>query len=107
MPDGSAVSRRMKVIVPESGYESPAEFSNDKGGAEKSSEQRRPVLSGSIDETDITSPQLFGKNGLFERRIDQEKGAQQEWVCKIAIRDRISCFTWTFFTMVLVAQNVP
>jgi hypothetical protein len=81
----------MRPIVPENGYESPSEFPE---------RRRHGYFSGSSEETHVGSKDTSDANGVpgGVRSALEGKHAHATW--KVAIRDRIGCHTWTWFTMV-------
>jgi hypothetical protein len=80
----------MRPTLPENGYESPNELPA----------RRHGYFSGGSEETHIGSTAFLDTNGALEamRSALEVKDAQD--ARKVAIRDRIGCYTWTWFTMV-------
>lgn len=101
MPDGPSLPERMRPILPENGYESPNEFSSGLADTER---RRTGYFWGGSDETRVGSADSTLANGVpgMKRRASEGKHVQS--TRPVAIRDRIGCCTWTWFTMVLHPQ---
>ncbi len=106
MPDASALPERMRPILPENGYESPNEFSNGMVDLEKDAERRRTsYFWGGSNETRIGFTNSIHANGRPEMGRRASEGRQVQSTRPVAIRDRIGCYTWTWFTMVPRPQS--
>ena len=96
----------MNRTLPENGYESPQPPENDgfsNGIDNKKGERRRNGVSGGCDGTTggAESPDLpLGVNG--EDRIQGRVGESRV----IGFRDRVGCYTWTWFTMTMATGGI-
>jgi hypothetical protein len=81
----------MRAIVPENSYESPGEFPE---------QGRHGYFSGGSEETHVGSTGTSDANGDLGRMRSALEGKNAHATRKVAIRDRIGCHTWTWFTMV-------
>ncbi|KAH7408042.1 voltage-dependent anion channel-domain-containing protein [Cadophora sp. MPI-SDFR-AT-0126] len=118
MPTSPSVSGRLnQEEVAEKGYESPvsaedtpANFSN--GNADNNGERRRAGYSLRDDVADIeridpeagTIPQTSHRSNKERVGIDPEAGGGAPG--KVGIRDRIACYTWTWFTMNMATGGI-
>jgi hypothetical protein len=81
----------MRPIVPENGYESPNEFPE---------RRRHGYFSEGSEETHVGSTASSDANGVLGGMKSVLEGERAQATRKVAIRDRIGCHTWTWFTMV-------
>ena len=108
MSVGTSLPERVKVIIPENGYESATELvviSSGRCAAQVDIERRRHAFFGDSDETQIgfnATPDAHGLSGDRSGVIEEHKDARLGPRRQVSIRDRIGCFTWTWFTMVLL-----
>jgi len=81
----------MRPIIPENGYESPNEFPE---------RRRHGYFSGGSEESHIGSTDTSNANDVLGGMRSPLEGKHAHATRKVAIRDRIGCYTWTWFTMV-------
>jgi hypothetical protein len=100
----------MKRTAPENGYESPRSpdceegfFGNDMGnGTHKAGERRRAGRNGQafVGGQGPETQDRVGKN-------DADLGREEERETKkVGIRDRLGCYTWTWFTMTMATGGI-
>jgi hypothetical protein len=97
----------MKRILPENGYESPQSpehgdipFGN---GIDKKWERRRSWFAGGNDETaggaeSADSPLDMDRGDRIQDRFGESR--------IIGFRDRVGCYTWTWFTMTMATGGI-
>ena len=99
----------MTEVVPENGYESPSpdtevEFS---GSATLSHGRRRKaIVRGSIDDKDLEAERQdahMQSNGTNQVQQDADRGIRLR---RVGIRDRVCCYTWTWFTMTMATGGI-
>ncbi len=100
MPDSLSLPERMRPAIPENGYESPNEFPSSRTDLKKDSERRRNTYLWGSDEARIGSTDSSHANGVLGREKSAAEDKQVQFTRPVAIRDRIGCYTWTWFTMV-------
>jgi hypothetical protein len=79
----------MRPVILENGYESPNELPA----------RRHGYFSGSSDETHVGLPTSPDANGVLRGIGNALEDKEAHAARKFAIRDRIGCYTWTWFTM--------
>jgi hypothetical protein len=89
----------MRVLLPENGYESPAEISTGRVDLHGSHEGHNRVILGNSHQISTSSTESSNLNGVLEK-LEHEQAGQEQQRYKIGIRARIGCYTWTWFTMV-------
>lgn len=101
----------MRGVLPENGYESPRSPDDDKlfGQGIHNGERRRNGRTKSSDNPDeVGSPEskayLNGAAGTAEHKLDEE--ARGKTKRKVGLRDRVGCFTWTWFTMTMATGGI-
>jgi hypothetical protein len=90
MSDESYLPKLMRPVTPENGYESPNEILA----------RRHGYFSGSTDETHVDFPASPDASRVLEGIGNALEDKEAHATRKVAIRDRIGCYTWTWFTMV-------
>lgn len=93
----------MEITKAENGYESPTDALAGGSIASgitclKLDSERRRTVNG---EAQIESP-TPESSALFQQQDKDEE--KTKYFKKVSIRDRIGCFTWTWFTMVMLTQ---
>ncbi|KAL2073905.1 hypothetical protein VTL71DRAFT_11231 [Oculimacula yallundae] len=123
MSTPTPVPRRLNEDVPENGYQTPrtleecrsidegpgffGDFDRDKGV-----ERRRNVYNGTedvADEDEIisgTKPSPQASNGTDAEEALKGIGSGKEKLGKVGFRDRIACYTWTWFTMNMATGGI-
>jgi hypothetical protein len=98
----------MRAVIPENGYESPG--INDEvffGKKEKGGERRRVNFSGSSDGSELVEREgADGQNTNGERIADQHLNDEGKKPRIAGLRDRVGCFTWTWFTMTMATGGI-
>jgi hypothetical protein len=100
----------MRSIIPENGYESPRLPDNDGALLEQaqfSGERRRPAWTRSGDQRDEFATTNVharpnGGGGITAQNSDEEVGKKS----MVGFRDRVGCFTWTWFTMTMATGGI-
>jgi len=100
----------MKRTHPENGYESPRSpdgedgfFGNDTGnGTHKAGERRRAGRSGQAF-LGGRSPKTQDHVGRNEANLGREEATETK---KVGLRDRLGCYTWTWFTMTMATGGI-
>ncbi|KAF4625133.1 hypothetical protein G7Y89_g13036 [Cudoniella acicularis] len=95
----------------DNGYESPQSpeeegvfFGN---GTQNGKERRRIIYSGNIDNALVGDYNSGSHRGNQDANNQQSKESDMEGgVEKFGIRDRISCFTWTWYTMTMATGGI-
>jgi hypothetical protein len=100
MPECLSLPERMRPVIPANGYESPNEFCSGRADLESDSERRRNTYFWGSDITHTGSLDSSNTNGVLARSKSAAEDKQVQPTRPVAIRDRIGCFTWTWFTMV-------
>jgi len=109
MSTPTSLPRRIRRQLPENGYESPCPPENEGGyfgnGIHKDGERRRTRFADSSGETfvGVQSPETqnhVGRDNVESRRDD---GIE---VRKVGFRDRVGCYTWTWFTMTMATGGI-
>lgn len=116
MSDGSPTSQCVRAVAVEHGYESPTELFHHEsiarvtGVTGPNRKRRRHIFSQNPDQGHVDQRKTEGQhNGQImeeaglQRVNDGSIGVTQR---KVSWRDRIGCFTWTWFTMVKFDLNV-
>jgi hypothetical protein len=97
----------MKWILPENGYESPRSPENDDilfgNGIDKKRERRRNGVARGEDETaggpeSADSPLDISREDRIQDRVGESR--------IIGFRDRVGCYTWTWFTMTMATGGI-
>jgi hypothetical protein len=91
MPGGPSLPKHMRPISPGNSYESPNELPE---------RRRHGYVSGSREKTQIGSTDIPDANEILGEMRNALEGNHAHATRKVAIRDRIGCHTWTWFTMV-------
>jgi hypothetical protein len=105
------VSGRVKGKLPENGYESPRSPENEEpflngigNGTPKVGERRRAGRSGQTFVA-FQSPETLDHIGIG--RSDADSGREEDTNSrKVGIRDRVGCYTWTWFTMTMATGGI-
>lgn len=105
----------MTVEIPENGYASPSMFESDHDPMDDAEPQRRPGprslprrMAFMMNEEDTLvaveepAPTPSPADKLDEKSLDRQQGSSR----KIGIRDRIKCYTWTWFTMNMATGGI-
>jgi hypothetical protein len=103
------LSRRIERLLPENGYESPRELENEDGffgniigngthrvGGRKPS--RRGQTSVGVESPEARNDVSRSDTGLV--------GEEDRDAKKVGIRDRVGCYTWTWFTMTMATGGI-
>ncbi|TVY75873.1 Malic acid transport protein [Lachnellula suecica] len=107
----SSLPRRMRIIIPENGYESP-QCPGTPGNGNGNGKHRRMNgdtagngngFSGGQIGLDNPQSQAYIQSRL---RIEREDGDEKARTRKIGFRDRVSCYTWTWFTMTMATGGI-
>ncbi|RQM07759.1 hypothetical protein DH86_00003040, partial [Scytalidium sp. 3C] len=101
--------------IPENGYASPSMFESDHDPMDDAEPQRRPGprslprrMAFMMNEEDTLvaveepAPTPSPADKLDEKSLDRQQGSSR----KIGIRDRIKCYTWTWFTMNMATGGI-
>lgn len=107
-----SLPRRIRTILPENGYESPQLPDDDilfgqgiHNGQRRSA--RRSKGSDKGDKHDqVDGPDsrayLNGESRVDQPKTDEEDGEKT----RVGFRDRVRCFTWTWFTMTMATGGI-
>jgi hypothetical protein len=100
----------MTRTVPDSGYESPVSPDSDSiafdGGILKDGERRRNGFGGN-DEL-ASEPQNQDSQKPLKRiaKADRQRDEDEDRIRRAGFRDRIGCYTWTWFTMTMATGGI-
>ncbi|KAH6722727.1 voltage-dependent anion channel-domain-containing protein [Leptodontidium sp. MPI-SDFR-AT-0119] len=118
MPASTPIPGRLNPEAPENGYESPGlleeapVFFSDLDMVNSGEERRRTGYNGRDDVADTErSNSRTGTSPQTSNRADEEKAAKDieagtGGVGKVGFRDRIACYTWTWFTMNMATGGI-
>ena len=113
MPTSTPVPGRMIRTLPENGYESPQSPENDEilfaHGIHRDGKRRRNPFMGSSEEIPPEVGEGNAGSQAYQNetgRVDQEKQDEEGEPKRVGFRDRISCFTWTWFTMTMATGGI-
>ncbi|TVY39474.1 Malic acid transport protein [Lachnellula occidentalis] len=105
----TSIPRRLRITLPENGYESP-QYSHTPPitgiGTHRHGERHRPGIGGD------GQPSSGLDHSQSEAYLQSELGDHQDATDeklhkrKVGIRDRIGCYTWTWFTMTMATGGI-
>lgn len=103
------LSRRIERLLPENGYESPREpenedgfFGNIIGNGTHRVGGRKPSRRGQTS-VGVESPE--GRNDVSRSDSDLAREEDRD-AKKVGIRERVGCYTWTWFTMTMATGGI-
>lgn len=103
---------RIAIGYPENGYESPLSIENQSGffgnGTPRNEERRRTLYKGKDNETEegAKSGPPPEENVKDNQQLSEGDGGDDGKLEKYGIRDRIGCYTWTWFTMTMATGGI-
>jgi hypothetical protein len=109
MSTPTSLPRRMRLRLPENGYESPAPRDGILFGMgiQGNGERKRNGFATGNEEAcaEVASPffepYTYGGTPEDQQSSDEEKGPM-----KAGFRDRVGCYTWTWFTMTMATGGI-
>ncbi|CAG8955649.1 hypothetical protein HYFRA_00009603 [Hymenoscyphus fraxineus] len=117
MSAATSIPRRLTYQLPENGYESPMVLGSEENFFDQTNgtvndaglgdqRQRRPPYAGNNrlytrDEECQTQDRSDGTSTVVSAQGDEEEGQR-----KFGFRDRIGCYTWTWFTMTMATGGI-
>jgi tellurite resistance protein TehA-like permease len=100
MSDGSLISRRMKQMIPENGYATPIGQQSPSDGGVLAFGRAEKALEEAVHRRELDNAD-YG----FTHVADGENGHTLA-PKKVSIRDRIGCFTWTWYLMTMATGGI-
>jgi len=108
MSTSTSLPGRLRLPIPENGYESPRSPENENiflgNGTNNDTERRRAGFTGGSDDIYAGAGSPESQRNL--RRDPADSGREEEAERKIGFRDRIGCHTWTWFTMTMATGGI-
>ena len=105
----TSLPRRMRLILPENGYESPRSPDDDIyiGQGIHNGERRRAGRAKSSGKRyEVESPDCGTHlNGHIETD-DPASDEKDKRIIRVGFRDRVRCFTWTWYTMTMATGGI-
>lgn len=100
MQNGSTVPKRLTEDTFTNGYQMSEDLSSNTEGRRRGQFAQQTVESGINEDDNEEGPESDGpaNSNVNEEEEEVHFGAAVDH--KVSIRDRIGCFTWTWFTMV-------
>lgn len=109
MSTSTSLSRRLKFQLPENGYESPAPLDDDLqleniGNIER---RRNGFTNGNEEARDqLADIVLEGRMNGSAPRGEQLRSNEEKIPITAGFRDRVGCYTWTWFTMNMATGGI-
>jgi hypothetical protein len=109
MSTPASLPRWIRRQIPENGYESPCLPDNEDGyfrnGIRVAGERRRARFAGGTGEASVVveSPEIRAHVGRDHVESKKEEDRETK---KVGFRDRVGCYTWTWFTMTMATGGI-